>query len=194
MQAESSRTQTVPVRALTTRQLGDAGEHWAMAKFMFAGCPAMKAPAGWPGFDIAVQNAGRLVPVSVRARSERTKTWLPWSFEHDAMFEWLVCVYVTNEGEVREWVIPRDEAFRTAKGRKNRRHVKDPNQGWLSLDELLGPLARFEGNWRMEAGDKEGQRLIAGFLPPGSPRFRLARPRRRSWSRGKLRSCDVAQP
>jgi len=60
---------TIPLTR-TTKMLGDAGEHYAVGRFTFAGKPATKMPDGWYGYDLAVETGTGLVRVSVKTRSE----------------------------------------------------------------------------------------------------------------------------
>ena len=53
----------------SSKLLGDAGEHYALIQFSFAGKYAAKMPDNWEGYDLAVETGG-LVRVSVKTRSE----------------------------------------------------------------------------------------------------------------------------
>ena len=52
----------------SSKLLGDAGEHYALSQFSFAGKYAAKMPDNWEAYDLAVQTGG-LVRVSVKTRS-----------------------------------------------------------------------------------------------------------------------------
>ena len=56
------------------KMLGDAGEHYALSQFTFAGKPSSKMPDGWPDYDLVVVSGQDLVRVSVKTRSE-TDSW-----------------------------------------------------------------------------------------------------------------------
>lgn len=55
---------------VTTRMLGDTGEHYALSQFTLAGFPASKMPDNWEGYDLAVEAGNGLVRVSVKSRQE----------------------------------------------------------------------------------------------------------------------------
>jgi hypothetical protein len=55
---------------ITTKMLGDAGEHFALSQFTFAGKPAAKMPDGWFGYDLAVETGSGLARISVKTRED----------------------------------------------------------------------------------------------------------------------------
>lgn len=59
---------------VTSKMLGDAGEHHALSQLTFAGKPASKMPDGWAGYDLAVETGQGLARVSVKTRKE-TANW-----------------------------------------------------------------------------------------------------------------------
>jgi hypothetical protein len=44
--------------ALTSNNLGDPAEHYALSQFAFAGMPGTRMPDNWTGYDLAVCEAG----------------------------------------------------------------------------------------------------------------------------------------
>lgn len=134
----------------TNKMLGDAGEHYAVSQFTFAGMPAIKMPDGWEGYDLAVETGTGLVRVSVKTRSEtqgwKTSRW--FNFDERRKCDWLVFVFQPKEGPVRAWVIPFDVSKRYANrpgpGRKNA-HLRDVS--WATLTK--GALATYEDNWTL---------------------------------------------
>jgi hypothetical protein len=135
---------------VTGKMLGDAGEHYALSQFTFAGKPASKMPDGWPGYDLAVDTGEGLARVSVRTRSE-TPRWQAGSwftFDQRVECDWLVFLFKPNSGPVRSWVIP----FRVACEHGNRftARRKDPQNREVSWAKLKGePFARYENNWEL---------------------------------------------
>lgn len=140
-------TQTSPV---TTKMLGDAGEHYALSQFTFAGKPASKMPDGWAGYDLAVEAGSGLVRVSVKTRSE-TESWKAGSwfiFDERLDCDWLVFIFKTKSGLVRSWIVP----FSVAREQGNHPTPtrKDPHNRDLSWSKLnRDPLLRYENNWEM---------------------------------------------
>lgn len=136
---------------VTPKMLGDAGEHYALSQFTFAGKPATKMPEGWSGYDLAVETGQGLARISVKTRSE-TESWKAGSwfiFDERLECDWLVFIFKTKAGPVRSWVMP----FSTAREHGNRPTAKrkDPHNrdvSWAKLNRE--PLARFENNWEMK--------------------------------------------
>lgn len=138
--------------ATSNKQLGDAGEHFALSQFSFCGRPAAKMPDNWPDYDLVVQDPrdGRLHKISVKTRSESAgwKTSKFFTFNTAHSFDWLVLVFKPSRGAVEAWVIPRAEAEKhaslpgpTRKDRQNR------DLSWSKLTK--GPLADYRGNWEL---------------------------------------------
>ena len=59
-------TDTTTSFEVTTKMLGDAGEHFALAQFTFAGRAAAKMPDGWSAYDLAIHSDNRLLRISVK--------------------------------------------------------------------------------------------------------------------------------
>lgn len=136
----------------TPKMLGDAGEHYALSQFTFAGWPAAKMPDGWPGYDLAVHSHERLVRVSVKTRSE-TASWKAgnwFMFDETIECDWLVFIFKTREGSLRSWIIPFSVA--QEQGNKVTPTRKDPHMRDISWAKLnREPLAKYENNWAMIA-------------------------------------------
>ncbi len=98
----------INIGSVTPRMLGDAGEHYALSQFTFAGKPASKMPDGWCGYDLAVETGHGLARVSVKTRSE-SEGWSKGSwfmFDERMECDWLVFIFRPKAGPVRSWVIP----------------------------------------------------------------------------------------
>lgn len=140
---------------VTTKMLGDAGEHYALSQLTFAGKPASKMPDGWSGYDLAVETGNGLVSVSVKTRKE-TANWKAGSwfmFDERLKCDWLVFIFVPMEGSVRSWVIP----FETAReyGNVPTPGRKDPHIRDVSFHKLnKEPLSLYENNWLLEREPK----------------------------------------
>jgi hypothetical protein len=136
----------------TSKMLGDAGEHYAVSRFTFAGRPATKMPDGWEGYDLAVESGMGLVRVSVKTRSE-TVGWKksPWfAFDDRKSCDWIVFVFLGQDGAIRSWVLPYSVAKATANVPGPTRI--DPHLRDLSLAKLMkSPLDVYEDNWTMQA-------------------------------------------
>ena len=139
------------MNSITTKMLGDAGEHFALSQLTFAGKPATKMPDGWKGYDLAVESGTGLFRVSVKTRRETNK-WKSGSwFIFDDRFEcdWLVFVFWAKDRNFRSWIIPYDVALRNAN--KPTPKNKTPwvrDISWAKLNKT--PLSNYEDNWRLE--------------------------------------------
>jgi hypothetical protein len=137
--------------SITTKMLGDAGEHYALSQFTFAGKPATKMPDGWTGYDLAVESGQGLVRVSVKTRSE-TAGWKAGSwfiFDERLDCDWLVFIFKSKSGMLRSWVIPFSVA--SEQGNRPTPTRKDPHNRDISWPKLnREPLARYENNWGLE--------------------------------------------
>lgn len=137
-------------RRISTKLLGDAGEHYALSQFSFAGIYAAKMPDNWEGYDLAVETGCGLVRVSVKTRSETagfaTSKWFTWDDRKDC--DWFVFIFKAANGQIRSWVIPANLV---------EEHSSKPSakaiSSWLrdlSWKKLTQPiLAAYEGNWPM---------------------------------------------
>lgn len=134
--------------AVTSKMLGDAGEHYALSQFTFAGRPASKMPDGWAGYDLAVESGQGLVRVSVKTRKE-TPAWKAGSwfiFDERLECDWLVFLFLPVSAKVRAWIVPFDIA--RAFGNEPTATRKDPHNRDVSFAKLnRAPLAKYESNW-----------------------------------------------
>jgi hypothetical protein len=132
--------------------LGDAGEHYALSKFTFAGRPGSKMPDGWTAYDLAVETGIGLTRVSVKTRSEspgwKTSPW--FMFDERRTCDWLVFIFLFKTGEITSWVVP----FGVACSHANKPGAarKEPHMRDLSWSKLRKePLAQYENNWELRA-------------------------------------------
>lgn len=135
---------------ITTKMLGDAGEHYALSQFTFVGKAATKMPDGWPGYDLAVESGQGLVRVSVKTRSEKAgwKAGSWFMFDERIECDWLVFIFLSASGALRSWVLPFTVAREHANNPLPTR--KDPHNRDVSFAKLnREPLARYENNWEM---------------------------------------------
>jgi hypothetical protein len=140
---------TIPL-SRTTKMLGDAGEHYAVGQFTFAGRPATKMPDGWCGYDLAVETGTGLVRVSVKTRSE-SKGWNAnkwFTFDERRDCDWIVFLFQSKDREIRSWIVPFAVAKHYANVPGPKR--KDPHMRDLSWAKLIKPpLAQYEDNWSL---------------------------------------------
>lgn len=136
---------------VTRKMLGDAGEHYALSQFTFAGRAGSKMPEGWSAYDLAIESGYGLVRVSVKTRSE-TDSWKAGSwfvFDDRSKCEWLVFIFKPKVGSVRSWIIPFDVACKNAN--KPGALRKDKHNRDISFAKLKrAPLNRYENNWELK--------------------------------------------
>lgn len=138
--------------SITTKMLGDAGEHYALSQFTFAGKPSTKMPDNWSGYDLAVESGQGLIRVSVKTRSE-TDAWKAGSwftFNEKMECDWLVFIFKAKTGKIRSWVLPfsvaREQGNKASPSRKEP-HIRDVS--WAKLNKA--PLVRYENNWELKS-------------------------------------------
>jgi hypothetical protein len=141
-----------------TKLLGDAGEHYALSQFSFAGKYAAKMPDNWEAYDLAVETGSGLVRVSVKTRSEsegwKTSRW--FNFDDRKQCDWVVLIFKPNTGVVRSWIMP----YVVAKAHANipgpeRKNSWFREVSWSKLNNL--PLSAFENNWSLNDCPNEKQ-------------------------------------
>ena len=140
--------------ATSTKLLGDAGEHYALSQFDFAGKYAAKMPDDWQGYDLAVETGSGLVGVIVKTRRE-TAGWKssPWFSWDDRMCcEWFVFAFKPKQGAMRSWIVPANlaeaHAQKPTTGRERHMTPWARKLHWNQLNDP--PLADFEDNWSLE--------------------------------------------
>lgn len=138
------------MRTHTTKLLGDAGEHFALSQFSFAGKYAAKMPDNWEGYDLAVETGEGLARVSVKTRSEsdgwKSSRW--FNFDDRKPCDWFVFLFKAREGALRAWVVPFETAIAHANSPGPKR--KDAWQREISWVKLTkGPLVVYEDNWQL---------------------------------------------
>ncbi len=135
---------------ITSKMLGDAGEHYALSQLTFANKPATKMPDNWEGYDLAVEAGEGLVRVSVKTRSE-TKGWKSskwFTFDDRKNCEWMIFIFKQQDGNLRAWIIPYSIALANANiPGANRKSAWDREIGWNKLNNV--PLLQYENNWEM---------------------------------------------
>jgi len=141
---------------VSSKMLGDAGEHYAVSQITFAGMPATKMPDGWEGYDLAVETGADLVRVSVKTRSEsegwKTSRW--FVFDERRICDWIVFAFKPSKGPIRAWVMPFDVA--RTHGNVPTAIRKDPHNRDLSWAKLnREPLAKYADNWQLLRDGRE---------------------------------------
>lgn len=137
---------------LTSKMLGDAGEHYALSQFTFGGFPATKMPDNWEGYDLAVETGEGLIRVSVKTRTE-TESWAKnawFIFDDRRECDWMVFLFRPTVGPIQAWVMPFDVALQHANTPGPAR--KDPHNRDIRWEKLQKePLSFYSSNWSLNA-------------------------------------------
>jgi hypothetical protein len=133
-----------------SKLLGDAGEHYALSQFSFAGKYAAKMPDNWEGYDLAVESGTGLIRVSVKTRSESegwsSSKW--FNFDDRRVCDWIVFIFSQKDGGLRSWVLPHSLALQYANTPGINR--KEPWLREISWKKLhSAPLSEYENNWSL---------------------------------------------
>ena len=140
------------METLTTKQLGDAGEYYALSQFCFAGKAVVKMPDNWPVYDLIITDSDDLLKISVKTRSE-TVCWKSnsvFTFNGQGECDYLVLILKTKKQSIRSWVIPFEFAKKHAHFPNNRRtHPHDRDIRRSKLEGTDAPFTIFEDNWTL---------------------------------------------
>jgi hypothetical protein len=142
---------------INSKVSGDAGEHYALSQFSFAGRYAAKMPDNWKAYDLVVEEeGGRSARVSVKLRTE-TDRWLKAScFQFDGddnnACDWLVLIFKPKDYPLKplaSWVIPFEVAKREAAKPGVNARPRQLDLKWRQLQEP--PLNYYKENWSLSS-------------------------------------------
>lgn len=133
-------------KAITGKQMGDAGEMLVAAELTLQGIPAFVAPDYWPDHDVIAEHPLRgLQRISVKARTPTRRRGNFVFYSDDDKFDWLAIVILPGEQCVdrRLFIFPRKVADQRSfesvswKGRR----------GFWVHKLVAGELADYEDNF-----------------------------------------------
>jgi len=128
------------MKELTTKQRGNAAEHYVIAMLGFNGIPAAKMPDGWPGYDLIAQLPGDVLPLRISVKFRIDAHYHPYCrYEPLDHFDFIALVY-KRPNEIRTWILPRRVADATS------RVQKDGKRFW-SRPALEQRCAAYENNF-----------------------------------------------
>ena len=138
-------------RISSTKLLGDAGQHYALSQFSFAGKYAAKMPENWGAYDLAVETGTGLIRVIVKTLSEplgrRMSMWFHW--DDRIACDWFVFIFKPMLSPLRSWYIPADVVVHHAN--KPGKNQKYPWFRELSTRKFNKPsIACYEDNWGLQ--------------------------------------------
>jgi hypothetical protein len=131
---------------LTTKQFGDACEHYVIAMLGFAHVPAQKMPDSWPGNDVIAQPL-KSTPVRVSVKGRNAGSAGSGAFRLDSREQWdwvAVVLRYPETGRVRCWMLPRDLALRASTPEPNEKGTRR-----LRLATLEEGFSQCEGMFRI---------------------------------------------
>ena len=96
----------------TTKQFGDACEHYVISQLGFANIPAQKMPDCWPGYDLTAQpRMGHLLRINVKGRRLPSAS-SACPVDGGAAWDWLAVVLCDSTNKLtRCWMLPRKTAI-----------------------------------------------------------------------------------
>src|SRR5712691_4188514 len=95
--AANIATGEAPDRAITSKQMGDAGEMLVAAELTLRGIPAFIVPGNWPSYDVVAQTPRGLERISVKTRTfARSGNFV--GYGNDDEFDWFAIVILPGKG------------------------------------------------------------------------------------------------
>src|ERR1700722_2668842 len=105
------------MQKLTTKQRGDAAEHYVISMLGFNSIPAAKMPDNWPGYDLVAQRPNAAKPLRISVRFRTDVNYGPYvRYKPHEPFDFIALVYKHPDvdGGVRTWILPRSVADKTS--------------------------------------------------------------------------------
>jgi hypothetical protein len=105
---------------LTTKQRGDAAEHYVISMLGFNSVLAAKIPDNWPGYDLVAQPPDGAQPLRISVRFRIDGQHAPYvRYKPNERFDFIALVYKRPDG-IRTWILPRSVADKTANGTRSK--------------------------------------------------------------------------
>ena len=138
---------------LTTKQRGDAAEHYVISMLGFNNVPASKMPDNWPGYDLVAQPPRNTRPlrISVKFRSYKTALGAYIGYEPAEQFDFIALVLKYPSG-LRTWILPRSVADETALNPKGSSSGKFTKREW-QVKSIEKRFPTYENNFRLDGDD-----------------------------------------
>jgi hypothetical protein len=128
---------------LTTKQRGDAAEHYVISMLGFNSVPAAKMPDNWPGYDLVAQPPDGAQPLRISVRFRIDGKHAPYvRYKPNERFDFIALVYKRPDG-IRTWILPRSVAEKTANGKKT-------GTRFWSRHTLEKRCSAYENNFRLD--------------------------------------------
>ena len=163
------------MKDLTTKQRGDAAEHYVIAMLGFNGVPASKMPDNWPGYDLVAQLPGDQPPsrISVKFCTYSDKPGSYVGYEPKDHFDFIALV-LKYPDRSRTWILPRTIAHTTALNPNGSKSGKFTKREW-QIKAIEKRFPQYEDNFALRVAPALATRSPATTkaIPPT-----VARPHR----------------
>ncbi|MFC1740053.1 group I intron-associated PD-(D/E)XK endonuclease [Pseudomonadota bacterium] len=130
----------------TTKQRGDAGEHYVAAMLGFAGHPVSIMPDNWPGYDLMVDALGRQLRVQVKTLTRSAFEGTGWNpgVSPETPYDFLAVLVADGQHGTEGWLLPVDIVQKWA--HKPKAEAKS-REWWLPKKYLKNELAEYRNRW-----------------------------------------------
>lgn len=137
---------------LTTKQRGDAAEHYVISMLGFNNIPASKMPDNWPGYDLVAQLPDDTKPlrVSVKFRTYSDGPGAYIGYEPVEQFDFIALV-LKYPDRLRTWILPRAVANATALNPGGSKSGKFTKREW-QVKSIAKRFPAYENNFRLAVG------------------------------------------
>ena len=132
---------------LTTKQRGDAAEHYVISMLGFNNIPASKMPDNWPGYDLVAQLPGNVPPsrISVKFCTYSKAAGSYVGYEPRDQFDFIALVVKYPTG-FRTWILPRAVADATALNPGGSKSGKFTKREW-QIKSIENRFPTYENNF-----------------------------------------------
>jgi hypothetical protein len=135
---------------ITTKMLGDAGEHYSLSQLSFHGIPCAKMPDNWKDYDLVFQKNNVIERISVKTRSETDKfndgSW--FIFDSVKKYEWVIFILIKKNKSIDAWIIPHHVANKNSNGGNSNDGPNGKRRvSWKTLNTTT--LLKYKENWNL---------------------------------------------
>ena len=136
---------------LTTKQRGDAAEHYVISMLGFNNIPASKMPDNWPGYDLVAQPPDDTKPlrISVKFRTYSDAPGAYIGYQPTEQFDFIALV-LKYPSRLRTWVLPRAVANATALNPGGSKSGKFTKREW-QVKSIEKRFPAYESNFGLAA-------------------------------------------
>jgi hypothetical protein len=134
---------------LTTKQFGDAAEHYVIALLGFSGIPCAKMPDNWRDYDLVAQPAiGGPKTISVKLRSLTPGNLM--NFKISDVFDFVAFVLHCPETKaLRVFIVSRETAIARMRAYHYKTNAADVYE--VAVKKVAELFAEFENNFALAA-------------------------------------------